>query len=66
MGGGECLDSTKLLRGIGRVAFIECGEASQKFLPIALMVQINLFNEQYFLLHPFPGRTYVLAAKYTF
>ncbi len=26
----------------------------------------NLFNEQYFLFHPFPGRTYVLAARYTF
>jgi iron complex outermembrane receptor protein len=26
----------------------------------------NLFNEQYFLFHPFPGRTYVLASKYTF
>ncbi|MBR0715767.1 TonB-dependent receptor [Bradyrhizobium liaoningense] len=26
----------------------------------------NLFNEQYFLFHPFPGRTFVLAAKYTF
>jgi iron complex outermembrane recepter protein len=26
----------------------------------------NLFNEQYFLYHPFPGRTYVLAGKYTF
>jgi iron complex outermembrane receptor protein len=26
----------------------------------------NLFNEQYTLFHPFPGRTYVLAAKYTF
>jgi iron complex outermembrane receptor protein len=26
----------------------------------------NLFNEQYFLFHPFPGRTYVLAAKYRF
>ncbi len=26
----------------------------------------NLFNEQYFLFHPFPGRTYVLAAKYAF
>ena len=26
----------------------------------------NLFNEQYFLFHPFPGRTYVLAAKYQF
>ena len=26
----------------------------------------NLFNEQYILFHPFPGRTYVLAAKYTF
>ena len=26
----------------------------------------NVFNEQYFLFHPFPGRTYVLAAKYTF
>ena len=25
----------------------------------------NLFNEQYFLFHPFPGRTFVLAAKYT-
>jgi iron complex outermembrane receptor protein len=26
----------------------------------------NLFDEQYFLFHPFPGRTYVLATKYTF
>jgi iron complex outermembrane receptor protein len=26
----------------------------------------NVFNEQYTLFHPFPGRTYVLAAKYTF
>ncbi|MEA2742648.1 MAG: iron complex outerrane recepter protein [Acetobacteraceae bacterium] len=26
----------------------------------------NLFNEQYILFHPFPGRTYVLAGKYTF
>jgi iron complex outermembrane recepter protein len=26
----------------------------------------NLFSEQYFLFHPFPGRTFVLAAKYTF
>jgi len=26
----------------------------------------NLFNEQYFLFHPFPGRTYVVAARYTF
>jgi iron complex outermembrane receptor protein len=26
----------------------------------------NLFNEQYFLFHPFPGRTYVLAGKFTF
>jgi iron complex outermembrane recepter protein len=26
----------------------------------------NILNEQYFLFHPFPGRTYVLAAKYTF
>jgi iron complex outermembrane receptor protein len=26
----------------------------------------NLFNEQYFLFHPFPGRTYVLAGKYKF
>jgi iron complex outermembrane recepter protein len=26
----------------------------------------NIFNEQYFLFHPFPGRTYVLAAKYQF
>ncbi len=26
----------------------------------------NLFDEQYFLFHPFPGRTYVMAAKYTF
>jgi iron complex outermembrane recepter protein len=25
----------------------------------------NLLNQQYFLFHPFPGRTYVLAAKYT-
>jgi iron complex outermembrane receptor protein len=24
----------------------------------------NLFNQQYFLFHPFPGRTFVLAAKY--
>jgi iron complex outermembrane receptor protein len=24
----------------------------------------NIFNEQYFLFHPFPGRTFVLAAKY--
>jgi len=26
----------------------------------------NLFNQQYFLFHPFPSRTYVVAAKYTF
>jgi iron complex outermembrane recepter protein len=26
----------------------------------------NIFNEQYFLFHPFPGRTYVLAGKYMF
>lgn len=26
----------------------------------------NLFNEQYFLFHPFPGRTFVLAGKYMF
>ena len=26
----------------------------------------NLFNEQYMLFHPFPGRTFVLAGKYTF
>ena len=26
----------------------------------------NLFDQQYTLFHPFPGRTYVLAAKYTF
>jgi iron complex outermembrane recepter protein len=26
----------------------------------------NLLNEQYFLFHPFPGRTYVLAGRYTF
>lgn len=26
----------------------------------------NLFNDQYFLFHPFPGRTFVLAGKYTF
>jgi iron complex outermembrane receptor protein len=26
----------------------------------------NLFNYQYFLFHPFPGRTYVVAGKYTF
>jgi iron complex outermembrane receptor protein len=26
----------------------------------------NLFNEQYFLFHPFPGRTYVMAGRYTF
>ena len=26
----------------------------------------NIFDEQYFLYHPFPGRTYVLAGKYTF
>jgi iron complex outermembrane receptor protein len=26
----------------------------------------NLFNQQYFLFHPFPGRAFVLAGKYTF
>jgi iron complex outermembrane recepter protein len=26
----------------------------------------NVFNEQYFLFHPFPGRTYVMAGKYQF
>lgn len=26
----------------------------------------NLFNARYFLFHPFPGRTFVLAGKYTF
>jgi iron complex outermembrane receptor protein len=26
----------------------------------------NIFNQQYFLFHPFPGRTFVLASKYTF
>ncbi|WGR91955.1 TonB-dependent receptor [Bradyrhizobium sp. ISRA443] len=26
----------------------------------------NIFNEQYFLFHPFPGRIFVLAGKYTF
>jgi iron complex outermembrane receptor protein len=26
----------------------------------------NLFNAQYFLFHPFPGRTFVLAGKYKF
>jgi iron complex outermembrane recepter protein len=26
----------------------------------------NVFNEQYFLFHPFPGRTFVMAGKYTF
>jgi iron complex outermembrane receptor protein len=26
----------------------------------------NLFNEQYFLFHPFPGRTYVMAGRYAF
>lgn len=26
----------------------------------------NIFNAQYFLFHPFPGRTVVLAGKYTF
>jgi iron complex outermembrane recepter protein len=26
----------------------------------------NVFNEQYFLFHPFPGRTYVFAGKYKF
>ncbi|RXH14410.1 TonB-dependent receptor [Bradyrhizobium guangzhouense] len=26
----------------------------------------NLFDAQYFLFHPFPGRTFVLAGKYTF
>jgi len=26
----------------------------------------NLFNAQYFLFHPFPGRTFVVAGKYTF
>jgi iron complex outermembrane receptor protein len=26
----------------------------------------HLLNQQYFLFHPFPGRTYVPASKYTF
>lgn len=26
----------------------------------------NVLNEQYFLFHPFPGRTYVLAGRYRF
>jgi iron complex outermembrane receptor protein len=26
----------------------------------------NVFNEQYFLFHPFPGRTFVTAARYKF
>lgn len=26
----------------------------------------NVLNEQYFLFHPFPGRTYVMAARYQF
>jgi iron complex outermembrane receptor protein len=26
----------------------------------------NIFNAQYFLFHPFPGRTYVVAGKYRF
>jgi iron complex outermembrane recepter protein len=26
----------------------------------------NVFNEQYFLFHPFPGRTYVIAGRATF
>ena len=26
----------------------------------------NILNDQYFLFHPFPGRTYVMAAKYKF
>jgi iron complex outermembrane receptor protein len=26
----------------------------------------NVFNQYYFLFHPFPGRTYVIAAKYRF
>jgi iron complex outermembrane receptor protein len=26
----------------------------------------NIFNAQYFLFHPFPGRTFVVAGKYTF
>jgi iron complex outermembrane recepter protein len=26
----------------------------------------NIFNEQYFLFHPFPGRTFVMAGRYTF
>ena len=26
----------------------------------------NVFNQYYFLFHPFPGRTYVMAAKYRF
>ena len=53
------------MRGIGRVAS-RMWRRLVKFLPIvliALMVQINLFNEQHFLFHPFPGRTYVLVAK---
>jgi iron complex outermembrane recepter protein len=24
----------------------------------------NVFNERYFLFHPFPGRTFVTAARY--
>jgi iron complex outermembrane receptor protein len=26
----------------------------------------NIFNEQYFLFHPFPGRTFITAARYKF
>ena len=26
----------------------------------------NVLNEQYFLFHPFPGRTYVVAGRYRF
>ena len=26
----------------------------------------NIFNEQYFLFHPFPSRTFVMAGKYKF
>lgn len=26
----------------------------------------NIFNEQYFLFHPFPGRTFVVAGRYKF
>jgi hypothetical protein len=43
----------------------EAGRGAARYSGFDLGID-NLFNEQYFLFRPFPGRTYVLAAKYTF